>query len=108
MTLDLDEDEAAFSIAIAYFERGGGEPFLVVGTGVKATLQPKGCKEGYLRVYAIKEQGRVLEFLHKVSGVRLHNIIGADPLPFSRPRPMTYRFAWLDFKASYWQVSASL
>lgn len=65
MTLDLDEDEAAFSIAIAYFERGGGEPFLVVGTGVKTTLQPKGCKEGYLRVYAIKEQGRVLEFLHK-------------------------------------------
>lgn len=65
MTFDLDEDEAAFSIAIAYFERGGGEPFLVVGTGVKTTLQPKGCKEGYLRVYAIKEQGRVLEFLHK-------------------------------------------
>lgn len=65
MTFDLDEDEAAFSIAIAYFERGGGEPFLVVGTGVKTTLQPKGCKEGYLRVYAIKEQGRILEFLHK-------------------------------------------
>lgn len=82
MTLDLDEDEAAFSIAIAYFERGGGEPFLVVGTGVKTTLQPKGCKEGYLRVYAIKEQGRVLEFLHKVSGIRLHNIIGADPFAF--------------------------
>lgn len=65
MAFDLDEDEAAFSIAIAYFERGGGEPFLVVGTGVKTTLQPKGCKEGYLRVYAIKEQGRILEFLHK-------------------------------------------
>nr|XP_018266210.1 pre-mRNA-splicing factor RSE1 [Kwoniella dejecticola CBS 10117]OBR88368.1 pre-mRNA-splicing factor RSE1 [Kwoniella dejecticola CBS 10117] len=64
-TFDLDEDEAAFSIAIAYFERGGGEPFLVAGTGVKTTLAPRGCKEGYLRVYAIKEQGRVLEFMHK-------------------------------------------
>nr|XP_019006069.1 pre-mRNA-splicing factor RSE1 [Kwoniella mangroviensis CBS 8507]OCF69530.1 pre-mRNA-splicing factor RSE1 [Kwoniella mangroviensis CBS 8507] len=64
-TFDLDEDEAAFSMAIAYFERGGGEPFLVVGTGVKTTLAPKGCQEGWLRVYAIKEQGRVLEFMHK-------------------------------------------
>lgn len=83
MTLDLDEDEAAFSIAIAYFERGGGEPFLVVGTGVKTTLQPKGCKEGYLRVYAIKEQGRVLEFLHKVSGIKMYAIVRAKPLCFS-------------------------
>ncbi|WVQ82855.1 pre-mRNA-splicing factor RSE1 [Cryptococcus sp. DSM 104549] len=65
MQLDLDEDEAAFSITIAYFERGGGEPFLVVGTSVKTTLQPKGCKEGWLRVYAIKQEGRVLEFMHK-------------------------------------------
>ncbi|WVN88505.1 pre-mRNA-splicing factor RSE1 [Cryptococcus depauperatus CBS 7841] len=62
---ELDEDEAAFSIAIAYFERGGGEPFLVVGTGIKTTMQPKGCKGGWLRVYSIKEQGRELELLNK-------------------------------------------
>ncbi|WVR03143.1 pre-mRNA-splicing factor RSE1 [Kwoniella sp. DSM 27419] len=64
-TLELDEDEAAFSMTIAYFERGGGEPFLVVGTGVQTVLQPRGCKEGWLRVYAIREEGRVLEFMHK-------------------------------------------
>jgi splicing factor 3B subunit 3 len=63
----MDENEAAFSIAICYFERGGGEPFLVVGTGVNTTLLPKSCKEGWLRVYAMKEEGRVLEFMHKVS-----------------------------------------
>ena len=40
---------------------------MVVGTGVNTKLLPKSCKEGWLRVYAIKEQGRVLEFMHKVS-----------------------------------------
>ena len=63
----MDEDEAAFSACIAYFPQGGGEPYLVVGTATQATLNPKSCREGWLRVYAIKEQGRVLEFLHKVS-----------------------------------------
>ena len=67
--LDLDENEAAFSMTICYFERMGGEPTLVVGTAVGATLIPRACKEGWLRVYAIKEQGRVLEFMHKVRAV---------------------------------------
>jgi splicing factor 3B subunit 3 len=39
----------------------------VVGTGVNTKLLPKSCKEGWLRVYAMKEGGRVLEFMHKVS-----------------------------------------
>ncbi|RSH89543.1 pre-mRNA-splicing factor rse1 [Saitozyma podzolica] len=63
--LELDENEAAFSMSICYFERMGGEPTLVVGTAVEATLMPRGCKEGWLRVYAIKDQGRALEFMHK-------------------------------------------
>jgi splicing factor 3B subunit 3 len=40
---------------------------LVVGTGVNTKLVPKSCKEGWLRVYAMKDEGRVLEFMHKVS-----------------------------------------
>jgi splicing factor 3B subunit 3 len=67
MTLELDEDEAAFSLSIAYFERMGGEPTLVVGTAVSTTLVPRACKEGWLRVYAIRDGGRSLEFMHKVS-----------------------------------------
>ncbi|KAK4686117.1 splicing factor 3B subunit 3, partial [Tremellales sp. Uapishka_1] len=62
---ELDENEAAFSITIAYFERGGGEPFLVVGTGVETQLAPRSCKEGWLRVYSFKDGGRGLEFMHK-------------------------------------------
>lgn len=65
-TIELDENEAAFSITICYFERGGGEPFLVVGTGVNTTLVPRACKEGWLRVYSFKDNGRSLEFMHKV------------------------------------------
>ena len=64
-TIELDEDEAAFSITIAYFENMGGEPSLVVGTAVGTTLTPRSCKEGWLRVYAIKDNGRTLEFMHK-------------------------------------------
>jgi splicing factor 3B subunit 3 len=64
-TIDLDEDEAAFSAAVCYFERMGGEPTLVVGTASKATLIPRACKEGWLRVYAIKDGGRTLEFMNK-------------------------------------------
>ena len=66
MTLEMDENEAAFSLTICYFERMGGEPSLVVGTAVGTTLTPRACREGWLRVYAIKDQGRVLEFMHKV------------------------------------------
>ena len=53
-------------MTICYFERMGGEPSLVVGTGVGVTLTPRSCREGWLRVYAIKEQGKVLEIMHKV------------------------------------------
>lgn len=66
-TLELDEDEAAFSLTIAYFPQGNGEPFLVVGTAVNTHLVPKSTKEGWLRVYSFKEHGRGLEFVHKVS-----------------------------------------
>lgn len=66
-TFDLDENEAAFSMGICYFERMGGEPTLVVGTAVNATLVPRACKEGWLRVYAMRDNGRVLELMHKVS-----------------------------------------
>jgi len=61
----LDEDEAAFSATICYFERMGARPSLVVGTAYKTTMIPRGCKEGWLRVYDIKDGGRTLEFLHK-------------------------------------------
>lgn len=64
-TLDLDEDEAAFSSTICYFERMGARPSLVVGTAMKTSLLGRTAKEGWLRVYEIKDGGRTLEFMHK-------------------------------------------
>lgn len=52
---------------MAYFPQGNGEPFLVVGTAVGTQLVPRSCKEGWLRVYTIKDNGRTLELLHKVN-----------------------------------------
>lgn len=90
-------------MSICYFERMGGEPTLVVGTAVEATLMPRGCKEGWLRVYAIKDQGRALEFMHKVSRAGffvpamkspcLGDVAGERLLTLLRQRPTTYQCA---------------
>lgn len=69
-SFDLDENEAAFSVAVVPFVERGGENFLVVGTAVETTFSPRSVKEGYLRVFAIKDEGRTLEFLHKVGDDR--------------------------------------
>jgi splicing factor 3B subunit 3 len=66
MTIDLEENEAAFSVAVVNFVERGGEPFLVVGTAKDTVLAPRSASAGYLRVYSIKDEGRSLEFLHKV------------------------------------------
>lgn len=100
MTLELDEDEAAFSLSIAYFERMGGEPTLVVGTAVSTTLVPRACKEGWLRVYAIRDGGRSLEFMHKVSP-STRRIDRVQPDEY-RPKRTIYRCVLLDSRAIYW------
>lgn len=76
---------------------------MVVGTGVNTKLLPKSCKEGWLRVYAIKEQGRVLEFMHKVSTDGVGRIM-ADKY---RPRRMMYPSVWLGSRDRCWLVLVS-
>lgn len=104
-SIELDENEAAFSLAICYFERGGGEPFLVIGTGVNTTLVPKACKEGWLRVYALKEQGRVIEFLHKVS--QFVSNVGSSFADLARRKQMTFHSASVLSKARCWRAWAN-
>jgi hypothetical protein len=74
----------------------------VVGTGVNTKLLPKSCKEGWLRVYAMKEGGRVLEFMHKVSPPPERQEL------MNRPRLMMSRFAWLGSRVTCLLVSANL
>ncbi|KAH8927209.1 hypothetical protein BT69DRAFT_1294288 [Atractiella rhizophila] len=60
----LDNNEAAFSLALVDFANRPGEHFLVVGTGSDAHLAPRACRSGYLRTYKVLEDGRKLELLH--------------------------------------------
>ncbi|OMH80520.1 Splicing factor 3B subunit 3 [Zancudomyces culisetae] len=69
--LELEDNEAAFSVALVKFYHSNSEiddHVLVVGTGVDVTLKPRTCKSAYLRVYTFSqtEDGQlVLELLHK-------------------------------------------
>ncbi|KEI42808.1 uncharacterized protein L969DRAFT_92232 [Mixia osmundae IAM 14324] len=61
----LDNNEAAFSVAVAQFAERPGKWFLLVGTAQDTTVSPRTCTHGFIRTYEITEAGRSLELLHK-------------------------------------------
>ncbi|KAI0066041.1 hypothetical protein BV25DRAFT_1849538 [Artomyces pyxidatus] len=63
--ITLDNNEAAFSLAIVPFAARQNELYLVVGTAQDTFLSPRSCKSGFLRAYIFTEDGANLEFLHK-------------------------------------------
>ncbi|KAJ3129733.1 Splicing factor 3B subunit 3 [Physocladia obscura] len=63
--IDLDDNEAAFSIAMCTFPYTlPGETIAVVGGGQNVKLTPRSCKRGFLRAYKIVNDGAELEFMH--------------------------------------------
>jgi splicing factor 3B subunit 3 len=66
--IPLEENEAAFSLAIVPFSARAGELHLVVGTAANTILTPRSCSSGFLRTYTFTEDG-TLEFQHKVCTV---------------------------------------
>ena len=62
--VQLDNNEAAFSIAVVQFSKGT-EPHLVVGTAQDTLLSPRSCTSGFLRTYSFTNEGTGLELLHK-------------------------------------------
>jgi splicing factor 3B subunit 3 len=64
--LALDNNEAAFSIAVVAFSARQNELHLVVGTAQDVIVSPRSCKSGFLCLYKLTEDGAGLEFLHKV------------------------------------------
>jgi len=70
----LDNNEAAFSLAVVPFEARENELHLVVGTAQDTLLLPRSCTSGFLRVYKFTNDGADLELVHKVniSGSHLH------------------------------------
>ncbi|KAI8974178.1 CPSF A subunit region-domain-containing protein [Trametes punicea] len=63
--VELDNNEAAFSLAVVSFAARDDELHLVVGTAQDALLSPRSCTSGFLRTYKFTEDGRNLELLHK-------------------------------------------
>ncbi|PKI83751.1 pre-mRNA-splicing factor rse1 [Malassezia vespertilionis] len=63
--LELQGNEAAFSVAFATFTSHGDEPFLVVGSAVDTTVKPHAFRKAYISTYKLKDEGRALELLHK-------------------------------------------
>ncbi|KAL7268376.1 pre-mRNA-splicing factor rse1 [Rhizina undulata] len=63
--IELEENEAAFSIAAVTFSSQDDETFLVVGTGKNTQLSPRKSTNGYIHIYRFLEDGRELEFIHK-------------------------------------------
>ncbi|KAI9571126.1 CPSF A subunit region-domain-containing protein [Boletus coccyginus] len=63
--IHLDNNEAAFSLAVVPFAARGGELHLVVGTASDTILAPRSCTSGFLRTYKFVEDGAGLELMHK-------------------------------------------
>lgn len=70
----LDNNESAFSIAVVPFAARNGELHLVVGTAQDTLLAPRSCKSGFLRTYAITQDGAGLELLHKVRRISVYEV----------------------------------
>ncbi|KAG7446535.1 uncharacterized protein BT62DRAFT_994128 [Guyanagaster necrorhizus] len=63
--VQLDGNEAAFSLAIVPFSARGGELHLVVGTAADTIVSPRSCTSGYFRTYKFTNDGAGLQLLHK-------------------------------------------
>lgn len=64
-SIDLEENEAAVSIAAVPFTSQDDETFLVVGTAKDMTVNPPSSSGGFIHIYRFQEDGRELEFIHK-------------------------------------------
>lgn len=75
-TLQLQENEAAFSLAFVNFAHnplmengsasiGGGLTYLVVGSSAGARISPKVAKKSFLSLYAMQDEGRSFTLIHK-------------------------------------------
>ncbi|GAO45938.1 hypothetical protein SAICODRAFT_6225 [Saitoella complicata NRRL Y-17804] len=63
--IELEDNEAAFSVCTAVFKNQSEEPYLIVGAGKDLQLAPRSLTCGYIHVYRFKNDGRELELVHK-------------------------------------------
>jgi splicing factor 3B subunit 3 len=63
--IELEDNEAAVSIATVSFASQDDEVFLIVGTGKDMVVSPRSFSAGFIHVYRFQEDGKELEFIHK-------------------------------------------
>jgi splicing factor 3B subunit 3 len=63
--IDLEDNEAAVSMATVSFASQEDEVFLVVGTGKDMVASPRSSSGGFIHVYRFHEDGKEIEFIHK-------------------------------------------
>ncbi len=63
--IDLEDNEAAVSMATVSFASQEDEVFLVVGTGKDMVVSPRSSTAGFIHVYRFHEDGKEIEFIHK-------------------------------------------
>ncbi|XP_072013068.1 splicing factor 3B subunit 3-like [Amphiura filiformis] len=64
-TVQLEQNEAAFSLCVCKFANKGDDVFVLVGTAKDLTLSPRTCSGGFIHTYQLTNEGTKLEFLHK-------------------------------------------
>lgn len=65
--IKLEQNEAAFSIAICKFINYGDEQFILVGVAKELQLSPRQVGGGVVYTYRLIEEGSKLELIHKTS-----------------------------------------
>ncbi|KAG0263897.1 Splicing factor 3B subunit 3 [Mortierella polycephala] len=63
--LELEQNEAAFSVAVLNFAVDASQMFLAVGTAADVTLAPKSLSSGFIHIYKFVNEGTELELVHK-------------------------------------------
>ncbi|CAF0837902.1 unnamed protein product [Brachionus calyciflorus] len=64
--IELEQNEAAFSIALVKFSsRPANHTYLLIGVAKDLKLNPRSCTCGYIYTYLLSDNGERLEFIHK-------------------------------------------
>jgi len=63
--IQLEQNEAAFSITLCKFSTHGEQLFVIVGVAKDLQLNPRQLACGYLYTYRLTQDGSHLEFIHK-------------------------------------------
>uniref|UniRef100_H3AX27 Splicing factor 3B subunit 3 n=1 Tax=Latimeria chalumnae TaxID=7897 RepID=H3AX27_LATCH len=69
-TLDLmhlEQNEAAFSVAVCKFANSGDDWYVLVGVAKDLILSPRSVAGGFIYTYKLVNNGEKLEFVHKTS-----------------------------------------